>query len=267
VLSAKYTTALIIMHVSKAIQRRLQVHSSHIIDNNYSSSRKRSTNLMFSNANIKDLNRDEYHSRWEGMWNKGLNPGQGFDAAKASGAFKSALETRLVDVKDKKCFVPGCGRGYDVFELVQHGALSVTGLEIAPSAITAANDYLQQSGVDPYRGKVIEGDFFDSTVTTPEYDVGYDYTFFCALHPSMREDWAKAWARHIKPDGELVTLIFPVEAEPRDSGPPFCVHPDAYSAVLTANGFLNTYLEKIPDEKSHAGREGKEWFAKWKRLS
>ena len=52
----------------------------------------------------------------------------------------------------------------------------------------------------------------------------------------MREDWAKAWARHMKPGGKLITLIFPVEPEPRDGGPPWYVHPDMYTQVLTANG-------------------------------
>jgi hypothetical protein len=52
----------------------------------------------------------------------------------------------------------------------------------------------------------------------------------------MREDWAKAWARHMKPGGKLITLIFPVEPEPRDDGPPWYVHPDMYTQMLTANG-------------------------------
>jgi hypothetical protein len=63
--------------------------------------------------------------------------------------------------------------------------------------------------------------------------------FFCALHPTMREDWAKSWARHMRPGGQLITLIFPVEAEPRDGGPPWYVHPDMYTAVLTANGIAS----------------------------
>lgn len=38
--------------------------------------------------------------------------------------------------------------------------------------------------------------------------------FLCALHPSMRPAWAAAWARLLKPGGELVTLMFPLPAAP-----------------------------------------------------
>ncbi len=45
--------------------------------------------------------------------------------------------------------------------------------------------------------------------------------FGCAMHPSMRHDWAKHWARHVKPGGRLVTLIFPVDDRDPTDGPPF----------------------------------------------
>lgn len=45
------------------------------------------------------------------------------------------------------------------------------------------------------------------------FDLGYDYTFLCALHPDMRKDWATAWAQLLRPGGYLLTLIFPVDPE------------------------------------------------------
>ncbi len=64
---------------------------------------------------------------------------------------------------------------------------------------------------------------------------GYDYTFFCALHPDMRPDWAAAWARFLKPGGILKCLIFPVEPE-RQTGPPWHVDPQIYESLLSKNG-------------------------------
>jgi hypothetical protein len=32
----------------------------------------------------------------------------------------------------------------------------------------------------------------------------------------MREGWAAAWARHLKPGGQLVTLVYPVDPERDD---------------------------------------------------
>lgn len=46
---------------------------------------------------------------------------------------------------------------------------------------------------------------------SPHTAPGYDYTFLCALHPSMRQRWAAAWARHLVPGGELVTMVYPVD--------------------------------------------------------
>lgn len=57
------------------------------------------------------------------------------------------------------------------------------------------------------------------------------------MKPDWRKDWAKAWAGLIKPGGELVTLIFPVDpAKPRDEGPPFPVTVDLYNELLKPVG-------------------------------
>eukprot|EP00242_Pyramimonas_sp_CCMP2087_P009158 CAMPEP_0198206694 /NCGR_PEP_ID=MMETSP1445-20131203/10226_1 /TAXON_ID=36898 /ORGANISM="Pyramimonas sp., Strain CCMP2087" /LENGTH=242 /DNA_ID=CAMNT_0043879475 /DNA_START=238 /DNA_END=966 /DNA_ORIENTATION=- len=209
-----------------------------------------------------EVDRDAYHSRWESMWAPGLVAGQAFDAGASSGALLHALETGLVDVRDKTCFVPGCGRGYDVASMAKKGASAAIGLEISTTAARDANTYLAGcDGVDSDKAKVVEGDFFKFADT---FDVGYDYTFFCALHPTMRADWAVTWGRLIKPGGMLVTLIFPVDP-PRDDGPPFCVHPDNYTAVLPPNGFENIYLEKVPEDISHPKRAGREFLGIWRR--
>jgi len=205
---------------------------------------------------------DDYHSRWQKMWGAGLKPGQAFDAGKSAGSLLHALETGLVDVKGKSCLVPGCGRGYDVELLARCGASDSTGLEISATATQDANEYLAGcEGAGAARARVVEADFFKFAEA---FDFGYDYTFFCALHPTMRADWAAAWGRLIKPGGLLVTLIFPVDP-PREDGPPFRVHPDMYTELLPAQGFEKVYLEKVPEELSHPKRAGREFLAVWRR--
>lgn len=51
----------------------------------------------------------------------------------------------------------------------------------------------------------------------------------------MRTRWAEAWADWLKPGGELVTLMFPVEEEGRQ-GPPWPVPQQLYEALLMAQG-------------------------------
>ena len=61
--------------------------------------------------------------------------------------------------------------------------------------------------------------------------------FLCAMHPDMRGRWAEAWARQIMPGGELVTLMFPVDAaKPCDEGPPFPLTPALYTELLSPHG-------------------------------
>lgn len=82
------------------------------------------------------------------------------------------------------------------------------------------------------------GDFFKYTPDEGAFDIGYDYTFFCAIHPSMRNDWAKTWARLIAKGGELVALVFPDDPS-RKSGPPFYSDPKVANQLLEDNGKIN----------------------------
>lgn len=127
----------------------------------------------------------------------------------------------------------------------------------------AAKEYLASalSPTELERAEVIQADFFAHATT---YDVGYDYTFLCALHPDMRQSWAAAWSRIVKPGGKLVTLIFPVDPT-RMEGPPWAVTPELYKGLLQGNGFSLVSLSAVPPALSHKGREGKEFMAVWER--
>ena len=117
------------------------------------------------------------------------------------------------------------------------------------------------------RATVLQGNFF--TYTSPDgtgFDVGFDYTFFCALMPKMRDDWGPSWQRILRPGGLLITLIFPVDSSLEQSGPPWPVNPPLYKQYLLKNGFALRSLEKVPEEQSIPKRAGKEWMAVWERL-
>lgn len=87
-------------------------------------------------------------------------------------------------------------------------------------------------------------DFFTYQDPGGPFDIGYDYTFLCALHPDMRKDWATAWGKHLKPGGELVTLIFPVDpSADANLGPPWPVTPELYTQLLADSGKLQLGCE------------------------
>ncbi|KAL4767539.1 S-adenosyl-L-methionine-dependent methyltransferase [Aspergillus nidulans var. acristatus] len=126
--------------------------------------------------------------------------------------------------------------------LALHG-FDVYGLDVSARGVTLAREYAEAELARPQaynfgsdwasterkgqakgRGKVtfIEGDFFQSGWEARiKFDLIYDYTFLCALHPSMRPSWASRMADLLSPNGMLVCLEFPLYKDPKLPGPPW----------------------------------------------
>ncbi|QRD81434.1 hypothetical protein F9C07_2054151 [Aspergillus flavus] len=82
--------------------------------------------------------------------------------------------------------------------------------------------------VTPGNASFVEGDFFKpgwerqiSANGDIKFDLVYDYTFLCALHPQMRPQWAARMSEVVAPDGVLVCLEFPMYKDPTQPGPPW----------------------------------------------
>jgi hypothetical protein len=79
-----------------------------------------------------------------------------------------------------------------VFAFAMAGASVSVGLDICSIAVQAAKDEQQleigNNAAASAVSKLISGDFF-SHESSPDfqgpYDIGYDYTFLCALHPGQ----------------------------------------------------------------------------------
>ena len=223
----------------------------------YTVYRKNFFQKFSSNSNTNSIN-ELTHTRWADMWDAGLAPGQVFDAASISPLLLSLI--KLNKVPNGRSLVPGCGRGYDVTALATKDRY-VLGLDIAETAVRAAkerrdslpdNECLLKSNADFQTTS-----FFDLDGSTIEnkFDFIYDYTFLCALDPSVRPQWAQKMAELVKPQGELLTLIFPIR-EPDDKGPPFQVSMELYKELLEPMGFTCELLELLPPELCHKGRDG-----------
>lgn len=46
--------------------------------------------------------------------------------------------------------------------------------------------------------------------------LAFDYTFLCALEPSMRPKWGKRYGEVVRPGGLLICLAFPI-GEPHET--------------------------------------------------
>ncbi len=195
---------------------------------------------------------------WENAWQEGRT---GWDAGAAAPSLRALLAAD--SLPGETALVPGCGAGYDVFEFAEAG-IDATGLDLAPTAAKRFEALREQLHIAKSAAQIVTGDFFAHEAPDGGYDIIWDYTFCCAIQPEQRPDWANKMASLLAPDGELVTLIFPIEAiRENNAGPPFQLTPEQLKAVLEPK-FNSTYLEPVTN--SHPGREGLEWLGRWKMV-
>ena len=186
------------------------------------------------------------HGSWEEHWKLMNVP---WDAGKSSPALLSIIDTFP---KNQKWLVPGCGYGYDVQELYKRGHHAI-GLDLSSTCVELCKEKYKQELNEKF--SFICHDFF---TYEDKVDGIYDYTFFCALNPDLRVKWGEQMANLIKPNGLLITLMFPIDDH--EGGPPFAVHPDHYKQVLT-----HFNLESLTDCPSFKPRENREKLGIWKR--
>lgn len=198
------------------------------------------------------------HPRWNDTWNNGLKPGERFDVSTPSPLLVKMV--REGKVPDGRALVPGCGRGYDVTLLASEKRYAL-GVDMATKAIEAAQERLQAlpAGECAHKGNADfrVANFFDLNTADPAqlYDFIYDYTFLCALNPSIRTQWAEQMGKLVKPGGMLLTLIFPIR-EDDGAGPPFAVSLQLLEDLLLPVGFTCETLELLPPELCHPNRDG-----------
>lgn len=158
-----------------------------------------------------------------------------------------------------RVLVPGCGFGHDVRAIAYAGAgkADVLGIDLASSAIQGARVL---SACDAAGGHYEQGDLF---ALPPRYQGVFNWVFehtcFCAIDPSLREQYGNAVADALKPHGRLLAVFFlnPERdpGEPADAGPPFGV------STAELDALFNPRFELLRDwlpNRAYPDREGRE---------
>jgi hypothetical protein len=198
---------------------------------------------------------------WESRWRGGDTP---WDAGSSAPTLTAMLAAGAVP--EGRALVPGCGAGHDVLAFAGSGRPAL-GLEVAASAIERFERLRDDAGLHSDVADVILADYFNYEPARP-FDLMWDYTFLCAIDPEQRPAWAKRAAELLRPGGELITLIFPVNEPPGmlgpgpHEGPPYPLDPVAVRE-LVAPWFTQRSLE--PAAHSHPKRAGREWVGRWGR--
>ncbi|KAJ3678122.1 hypothetical protein LUZ60_001925 [Juncus effusus] len=191
---------------------------------------------------------------WEKSWEEGIVP---WDLGKPTPVLVRLVQAN--SLPKGRALVPGCGTGYDVVALASSERY-VVGLDISLTAVKKAQQW-SASFANKDQFAFLAEDFFK---WNPEelFDLIFDYTFFCAIEPDMRPAWAKKINQLLKPNGELITLIYLITDQ--KEGPPFNNTLLDYEKVLNPLGFKAISIED--NELAVKPRKGREKLVRWKRI-
>ncbi|AGA78638.1 methyltransferase [Echinicola vietnamensis] len=175
----------------------------------------------------------------------------GWDAGEATIPLKQYLD-QLHDY-EVEILIPGAGNAHEVAYAFQKGFQHVHALDIANAPLKR---FQQRYPLFP-SANLHHENFFDHR---GQYDLVLEQTFFCALHPNLRNDYVKKMAQLLKPEGRLVGVLFDILFE-RD-GPPFGGDKEMYVNLFTKE--LDV-LKMEPCYNSIKPRAGSELFFVAKR--
>lgn len=183
------------------------------------------------------------------FWNiKYKNNQIGWDLGEISPPLKAYFE-QLAN-KNTKILIPGGGNSYEAEWLFKNGFDNVFVVDIAEIALKN----IKQRIPDFPSSQLIHANFFD---ITDSFDLIVEQTFFCAIHLSLRPNYAKKMHELLTENGKLVGLLF--DAKLNENHPPFGGNQKEY---LT---YFNPYFSIEIMEKARnsiASRRGMELFFK-----
>ncbi len=149
--------------------------------------------------------------------------------------------------------VPGCGTGHDVRAWARAGC-SVTGLDLAPSAVRLAQERTASAGL---QAEIRLGDFLQLEPMA-RFDWIFEHTLFCAINPARRDEYVQALLRWLKPDGQFLAIHYMLRA---GDGPPFgCTQQELMERFLPHFDLKRGWVPR-----SYPNRTGLELMLWWQR--
>ena len=189
--------------------------------------------------NQEDVSRPEY---WQKRYEDGTT---GWDAGEITEPLRQYFEG-LAD-KSLRILIPGAGNAWEAEWLHLNGFRNVTVLDMAPAPLKNIADRLPDF---PSEHLVLD-DFFNHSAT---YDLIVEQTFFCAINPARRMEYAQKMHQLLAPGGVLAGVLFNCHF---DGGPPFGGSAADYRLIFEPLFKLRTFE---PCRNSIAPRAGRELF-------
>jgi len=183
----------------------------------------------------------------ENFWNERYRSNEtGWDLGQVSPPLKTYID-QLTN-KNLRILIPGCGNSYEAEYLLEKGFTNITIIDIAPELVKR----LQSKFRSNQNIKIILADFFTHKA---EYDLILEQTFFCALDPKLRKNYAEAMKSVLAKGGKLAGVLFDTHFEKQ--GPPFGGSASEYHSLFQKSFELKIFE---PCNNSFPKRAGSELF-------
>lgn len=127
-----------------------------------------------------------------------------------------ALKDMLPRLRLPKCriLVPGCGWGHDAAHFAKEGHV-VTAMDLSDEALRGAKErYGHLPNLRFEKADILKL----GTEHRSAYDLIFEHTLYCAVHPEDRQKLVRAWSDCLTATGQLMGVFFTMH---KPSGPPF----------------------------------------------
>jgi methyl halide transferase len=148
--------------------------------------------------------------------------------------------------KNLRILIPGCGNSYEAEYLLKNGFTNITLIDISEVLVKDLTKKLLPSSENC---KVFHQDFFEHL---GQYDLIIEQTFFCAIDPTLRQNYISKMQELLAPKGKIVGVMFDVNFE---GGPPFGGSKAEYEASFKPFFNLKTFESCYNSIEPRAGNE------------
>ncbi|WP_054851262.1 methyltransferase domain-containing protein [Olleya sp. ITB9] len=168
----------------------------------------------------------------------------GWDLGEVSPPLKAYFD-QLTNL-DLKILIPGGGNSYEAEYLYEKGFKNVYVVDLSK---TALENFKKRVPSFP-TSNLILNNFFDLDQT---FDLIIEQTFFCAINPSLRGDYAKKVSELLNINGKVAGLLF--DAVLNTTHPPFGGDKTEYLGYFKPYFNIKIIKEAHNSIKPRAGRE------------
>lgn len=179
------------------------------------------------------------------FWNdRYINNETGWDLGNISTPIKEYID-QLTD-KTIKILIPGCGNAHEAEYAFKKGFSNLFLIDLSPLALQNFKERVP----DFPNNHLICDDYFNHSNS---YDLIIEQTFFCAIDPKLRNQYAKHTAKLLNKNGKLVGLLF--DDKLNDDKPPFGGSKSEYIKIFEPYFKLNKFEKAYNSIPPRKGRE------------